>query len=87
MFSSKEHQSNNQPLIEYSKPPFYMKLIPYEELTFHVDLRPEEIIERLQHRTEKEQFIRMKGMLASSSHRTFEGRIEIDTFNISRIAT
>ena len=87
MFFNKESQPQNQPLIEYGKKPFYMKLLPYEQLTYQVNFKPEEIINRLQRHTEEESYFRFKGILSSNNHRDFEGTVKLNSFNISRIVT
>jgi|GEM_PF-6373921 len=78
--------NNNQPLIEYGSKPWYLKVIPYEELTYHSYYNLEDIIYRLQSRTEKEKWIRLRGIFSSKS-RDFEGKVMRDSFNISRISS
>lgn len=78
--------SNNQPLIEYGSKPWYLKLLPFENLTYHSIYNIEEIIYRLQSRTEKEKWIRLKGIFSSKTL-DFEGKVERNSFNISRISS
>jgi len=52
-----------------------------------MNIKSEEIMNRLQLRTENEKFFRFRGILSNGKHRDFEGEIDRNSFNISRIAT
>ncbi|WP_338814353.1 hypothetical protein V9L05_03175 [Bernardetia sp. Wsw4-3y2] len=62
-----------------------MKYLPYENLTYKTHLSKEEILKRLNNKTEPEQWIRMSGVFSSGKHKEYEGVINENSFKISRI--
>ncbi|WP_375560022.1 hypothetical protein ACE193_20235 [Bernardetia sp. OM2101] len=60
-----------------------MLLLPYEELTYKTHLSKDEILKRLSNETESKQLIRIGSIFGG--HKEYEGTINENSFEISRI--
>lgn len=61
-----------------------MKYLPFENVNYTTNLKPQEIIERLTKHVEAKK-IRRVAYLANKDHKEFEGKIEKTDFKIQRI--
>lgn len=61
-----------------------MKYLPFENLNYTTNLKPQEIIERLAKNVEPKRMRRI-AFLANKDHKEFEGKIEKTDFQIQRI--
>ena len=60
-------------------------LLPFEDIEYISELSPEEVIDNIRLSTEPERAFRMFQVFGFNNHRTFEGSVLNNTFNIKRI--
>ncbi len=62
-----------------------MKYLPFENITYQTKLETEEILNRINEIIEPKKTFRMTGIFGSSDHKPYEGSINGNTFNLTRI--
>ena len=62
-----------------------MKYLPFENITYQTKLETEEILNRINEIIEPQKTFRMTGIFGCSDHKPYEGNINGNTFNMTRI--
>tara|TARA_Y100001934_G_C12346411_1_gene773062 strand:+ start:1401 stop:1910 length:510 start_codon:yes stop_codon:yes gene_type:complete len=62
-----------------------MRYLPFENITYLTKLELEEIQKRIDEVIEPEKTFRMTGIFKSSDHKPYEGTVDGNSFNITRI--
>jgi hypothetical protein len=62
-----------------------IKYLPFENITYRTKLDSEEIIKRINDSIEAKKTFRILGIFGNSNHKPYEGNINGNSFNISRI--
>jgi hypothetical protein len=62
-----------------------MKYLPFENITYHTKLDTEEILNKINEIIEPKKTFRMTGIFGSSDHKPYEGNINENSFDITRI--
>jgi hypothetical protein len=62
-----------------------MKYLPFENITYKTKLDSEEILKRMGNMIEPKKDFRISGIFGNSNHKPYEGSINGNSFNITRI--